>query len=163
VFTDPSGREHVVASGWTAGIAVSPRGDRIAYETYAPSSVTLHVARTDGRGEIAAIGGASSAAWSPAGQRLAFTYGRAIAVAGADGRAVRRIARGVRLRAPAWSPDGRRIAYVRDDRALETAAPDGKHRTRVARARVLIDFWWSPKSRRIYYDAVTAGSGRPRG
>ena len=163
VSTDPSGREHVVAEGWAAGIAISPRGDRIAYETYGPSSVTLHIARTDGSGEIGRIPAASSAVWSPNGRRLAFAYGRAIAVAGADGHAVRRIARGARLRAPAWSPDGRRIAYVRDDVALETVAADGKHRTRVARARVLIDFWWSPDSRRIYYDAVTAGSGRPPG
>jgi hypothetical protein len=34
VFTDRSGREHVVAGGWAAGLVISPRGDRIAYETY---------------------------------------------------------------------------------------------------------------------------------
>ena len=159
VYIDALGREHVVATGWHGGLAVSPAGDRIAYETYAASATVLHVARTDGSGEIAAIRGASSAAWSPHGRRLVFTYGGArwqgaIAVASAAGRRVRPIVQGTNLRAPAWSPDGRRIAYVRGYRALETVAPTGRAKRRLAQARVLLSFWWSPDGRRIYYDAV---------
>jgi dipeptidyl aminopeptidase/acylaminoacyl peptidase len=159
VFTDASGREHVVATGWHGGLALSPGGDRIAYETYGPTATVLHVARTDGSGEINAIRGASSASWSPDGRRLAFTYGRrrwqgAIAVAGAAGGPIRRIVPGTSLRAPAWSPDGRRIAYVRGYRALETVAPTGRARTTLARARPLLSFWWSADGRRIYYDGV---------
>jgi dipeptidyl aminopeptidase/acylaminoacyl peptidase len=160
VFTDASGREHVVATGWHGGLAVSPGGDRIAYETYGATATVLHVARTDGSGEITSIRGASSAAWSPDGRRLVFTYGRArwqgaIAVASAAHRRVRPIVPGTNLRAPAWSPDGRRIAYVRGYRTLETVAPTGRAKRRLARARVLLSFWWSPDGRRLYYDGVS--------
>jgi dipeptidyl aminopeptidase/acylaminoacyl peptidase len=159
VFTDASGREHVVATGWHGGLAVSPGGDRIAYETYAATATVLHVARTDGSGELTAIRGASSASWSPDGRRLAFTYGRrrwqgAIGVASAAGRRVRKIVPGTNLRAPAWSPDGRRIAYVRGYRALETVAPTGRAKRRLARAAVLLSFWWSRDGRRLYYDGL---------
>ena len=159
VFTDASGREHVVATGWHGGLAVSPGGDRIAYETYAATATVLHVARTDGSGELTAIRGASSASWSPDGRRLSFTYGRrrwqgAIGVASAAGRRVRKIVPGTNLRAPAWSPDGRRIAYVRGYRALETVAPTGRAKRRLARAAVLLSFWWSADGRRIYYDGL---------
>jgi dipeptidyl aminopeptidase/acylaminoacyl peptidase len=157
VFTDASGREHVVATGWHGGLAVSPAGDRVAYETYGATSTVLHVARTDGSGEITSIRGASSASWSPDGRRLAFTYGRAqgaIGVASAAGRRVGKIVAGRNLRAPAWSPDGRRIAYVRGYRALETVTPTGRARRRLARARPLLSFWWSADGRRIYYDGL---------
>jgi Tol biopolymer transport system component len=159
VFTDTLGREHVVAIGWHGGLAVSPQGDRIAYETYTATAVVLHVARADGSGEVTSIRGASSASWSPDGRRLAFTYGRrrwqgAIAVSTLAGGRVRRIVPGTSLRAPAWSPDGRRIAYVRGYRALETVAPTGRARRRLAGARPLLSFWWSPDGRRIYYDGL---------
>jgi Tol biopolymer transport system component len=52
-------------------------------------------------------------------------------------------------RSPAWSADGRRIAYLRGYSALE-----GRVRRQLARSRVL-DLWWSPDSRRIYYDDLT--------
>jgi Tol biopolymer transport system component len=159
VFTDASGREHVVATGWHGGLAVSPGGDRIAYETYGATATVLHVARTDGSGEMTSIRGASSASWSPDGRRLAFTYGRgswqgAIGVASASGHRVRRIVPGRSLRAPAWSPDGRRIAYVRGYRALETVTPTGRARRRLARAKPLLSFWWSADGRRIYFDGL---------
>jgi dipeptidyl aminopeptidase/acylaminoacyl peptidase len=159
VFTDARGHEHIVATGWHGGLAVSPEGDQIAYETYAPTATVLHVARTDGSGEITAIRGASSASWSPDGRRLVFTYGPgrwqgAIGVASAAGRRGRTIVPGTNLRAPAWSPDGRRIAYVRGYRALETVAPTGRAMTTLARARPLLSFWWSANGRRIYYDGL---------
>ena len=158
VFTDRSEREHVITNRWAAAMAVSPRGDRIAYETYraVPSGTvpTLHIARTDGTGEIAAIHKASSAAWSPDGGRLAFVRGAwsgSIAVAGAGGRGIRTVARGSALRIPTWSPDGRRIAYARGFGGLYTVRPDETGTRRVARAHVL-HLWWSLDSRRIYYD-----------
>jgi Tol biopolymer transport system component len=66
---------------------------------------------------------------------------------------------------PAWSPDGRRIAFVR--RKPETARPDlfvmtasGKGRTRITRTPVPErDPSWSPEGTRVVYAARTTPSG----
>jgi len=79
----------------------------------------------------------------------------------------RRLAAG---RSPAWSPDGRRIAFRAADRALWTMRPDGTGKRRASRVRV--EFGnpsWSPDGRRIAFSApgdrivVVNANGRGRG
>jgi serine/threonine protein kinase/Tol biopolymer transport system component len=56
---------------------------------------------------------ASSAAWSPDGQQIAYSQGRELFAAQADGTDVRELAEVQgSIGTPAWSPDGRRIRFT---------------------------------------------------
>ena len=108
-------------------------------------------------------------AWSPEGARLAFrdaTYEMELHIVGADGSNLTRVAHGpapvVRewswerpAGGPAWSPDGRRIAFVRptDDgfKALEVLEVDtGSASTTVASGRIG-PILWSRDGTEVYF------------
>ena len=113
-------------------------GSRIAFTSFRNGSFDLYVMNADGskqrRLTTPAGGNWASAAWSPDGRRIAFESGRGtcildghfvsernagtgdvdISVANADGSGLRRVTRGPGVDcAPAWSPDGRKIAFQR--------------------------------------------------
>ena len=115
-------------------------------------------------------------AWSPDGQRIAFAEvdrspGRGtddadagLWVMNADGSNPRRVARNAASSDPAWSPDGRRIAFRRFDRLAENSDlfvvnADGsglrrltRHAASVAeRAHLARWFAWSPDGRTIAF------------
>jgi TolB protein len=92
------------------------------------------------------------------GPAIAFTQGRALLVMRPDGTGVRTVIAGRRLEAstPVWSPDGRRIAFVRSDvneGGIYVVGRDGSGLRRVGSGT---EPSWSPDGSRI---AFGAGAG----
>lgn len=117
-------------SDW--GPAWSPDGKWIAYKTLQPDQrVYLYIVSADGRkprqlAEVAAKG--RSAAWSPDSKKIAFStwelgIGPKIATIDVESGKLHRVTLGGRIPggrafmkySPAWSPDGKWIAYVSDN------------------------------------------------
>lgn len=112
------------------------------------------------------------AVWSPDGSRLVFVRavgsGSALFVMDADGTDVRRLTTPVRTpdgrrssdQAPAWSPDGRRIAFVSDRTGGEPEVfrvdADGSDLRRLTRTAAHVSDHnptWSPDGRWIWFDS----------
>lgn len=137
----------------------SPDGKRLAFMVWNRSrcepEIVLWCPSTDiwtvnagGSGERKLFGGAMQPAWSPDGRRLLFqdfepytpSTARTLKVARGDGSGVRTIFRGAMGQAfrspPAWSPDGKRIAFGTTTPALEhrvvVVNADGTGRQRLA-------------------------------
>ena len=170
-------KELSVESG--AMVRWSPDGRWIAFGRRRGESYDLYARRADGtrvrrllRGDDAtgSVGFLRSFSWSPDARRLVFTHGRAgafqqsLSLVALDGRPSRRLTALVPRRedhAPAWSPDGRRIAFVRYDRCREPGGVCGGlyavdiNGRRTRRVFVSSSFTvvgrpsWSPDGRRI--------------
>lgn len=121
-------RRTPIAATW------SPDGRRIAFVTYCCRGrvVEVNVMNADGGGQRKLSGdwgfetGLWPPAWSPDGRRIAFVRGRGahkygnaerdsdIYLANADGSGRRRLTQSPQRDGdPVWSPDGRRLAFVR--------------------------------------------------
>lgn len=147
-----------------SGVTFAPDGERLAFVARSGNAETLHVLRTrDGHQELSlklGLDGASSPAWSPDGRGIVLVgtvAGRTdlyvvdlqaddpLAVAGAGaptpldrGAALRRLTDTIADEAaPAWSPDGRTLAYVNNPRAevLYEFRTDAEGRRSLAWAR----------------------------
>jgi dipeptidyl aminopeptidase/acylaminoacyl peptidase len=108
----------------------SPDGERIAFSTtselYVLSVVNCAVRQVrPARGDTLV----DSIDWSPDGSSFAFISGpgagEGLWTMSADGSRPRALAKGAIL-FPAWSPDGRRIAFI-DDRVDEVAATEDRN------------------------------------
>jgi Tol biopolymer transport system component len=111
--------------------AWSPDGRRIAFECFfAPASYDLCVVNKDGTGltvlrsaDLSQRETDSWPAWSPDGRSIAFTMSipflEQIAVIAVDGSSLRVITGGAD---PAWSRDGAKLVFVRDDGLFEIDA-----------------------------------------
>jgi Tol biopolymer transport system component len=74
------------------------------------------------------LAGASDLDWSPDGSRIAFRGGEHIYTARADGRGLRQLTshKSPNNSSPAWSPDGKYIAFIRDGSDLYVMRSNGR-------------------------------------
>jgi Tol biopolymer transport system component len=157
-----------------ASYSWSPDSRRLVYEvlTSGPTWLAVIDLRSGARTRIPGTAGAADPVWSPRGG-IAFVLRRGLFVARGDGRGLRRLVRGQALARPAWTRDGRRIAYLSAERArvgnrwgVWVARADGKGRRRVGTATDDPGLVWSPDSRRLVWEndaqrLFVADSNRP--
>jgi hypothetical protein len=143
----------------------SPDGKRIAFVASAGDIHTLNVMNADGTGDkpVANLGKTFSDAtpsWSADGARLLFTRDGAlwtVSAAGADEKKLRDDAR-----FGAWSPDGRRVAYITGQRpqGLAVMNADGTGaREVVKQLEGAGQPAWSPDGSRLLFRATRIAGG----
>ena len=151
--------------------AWSPNGRWIAFEQWpvAGGEQTIWLIRRDGNlGRRLTHFGTSDAefspSFSPSGRRIAFSLSTGTDRGGiytirTDGTHLRRVTRDGEDAQPAWSPDGRLIAFRRVG-DLYVVRPDGTHRHRLTRTQAFkADPAWSPDGTRLAYTRVPADGG----
>ncbi len=161
VFTTsrPAGRTVVGAvssAGGTdelvAGIPVgarSPDWKRVAYV----KNGSLAVANVDGTGEKL-LAQSSDFAWSPDSSKLAYAgKDGALYVVHADGSGLQKIAPGPGIGMPTWSPNGKRIAYVKpvDNGHIHVVGANGGGDAKLAGPNGAIEPMWAPDSKRLSF------------
>jgi Tol biopolymer transport system component len=144
---------------------LSPDGKRLAFQRWGRrSSVTIWTAGTDGsdpeplvRGLVAAF----TVEWAPNGRLLALGAhssvrgGQRVYTVPAGGGRLRRIVDEEILDGPAWSPDGRWLAYSTYEGQVWRVHPDGSGRQLIAEVpgEWVRDLLWGPDSRHLAYAA----------
>ncbi len=154
------------------GLQISPDGQTIAFHIGGSVGSTIETIGLDGTGRHVVAGGntndgdaTTAVSWSPDGSRLVFSLSQNIYVANADGSNRRRLtdaAPGTGNFYPAWSPDGRTIAYWHGsttgddggprDAEIYTIPVAGGSPTRLTHDNTNdIEPAWSPDSSKIAY------------
>ena len=148
--------------------AWSPDGRRIAFTSRRDGRSHIYVMRVTGTGARRLTSSApddSSPTWSADGRQIAFTRVGDLYVVASRGGPARRLGKGVGGEAldPAWSPDGKLIAY--DYRPpgysfqeIWVVGADGQRARQVTRLReVSTRPAWSPDGRRIAFQSDVSG------
>ena len=151
----------LVVPGCTGGSATSGVAPRVPLLAFA-TATGIHLVRADGTGLRQLTRPAGRFAWSPDGTEIVFEEdlgGRVdlFVVDVAGPRRPARLTRGGLDRGPAWSPDGRLIAFA-GRRGISVVAPDGSGLRPVVRTRRDAgELAWSPDGRRIAFSTVADG------
>jgi WD40-like Beta Propeller Repeat len=133
----------------------SPSGRWILFEEGSPAGVFVWRVRPDGSGARRLVRGRVHV-WAPNGRRFAYADGREVWSMRPDGGGQRRLSRGrpnTIVASLAWSPDGRRIALVRqapadshDSSTIATLPSGGGRERRHFRTDRFIGFIdWQPR------------------
>lgn len=135
----------------------SPDGRLIAFATSRRHG-GIYLVRPNGTGLRQVFRGvASDVDWSPDSDRIAFQGDHGIYVLRRSGGHPIRLLRGEQFRLPAWAPDGRKLAVVKEERDLATAiyvmSLDGSGLLRLLPP-------YPPRSA-PHWDAVTASETEP--
>jgi Tol biopolymer transport system component len=138
----------------------SPGSRRFVYEAPSSGPTTLAIVdlRSGVKRRIPGTSGAADPTWSARGV-IAYATGRSIYALQSSGRTPRRLARGKSLSRPAWSPNGRRLAYLAVERpygpnpwGVWTVGANGRARLRVGTATDDRAVVWSPDSRYLLWE-----------
>jgi len=160
------------ASGVETSPSLSPDGEFFAYASNARGSWDIYVQRIGGRNPVLVAGDSVAdeiwPAYSPDGGRIAYSVdGGGIFTVGATGESSRRLT--TFGHHPAWSPDGRQIAFGSEEvnsaynlantGTLWTVDASGGEPKRLdpTGARGLYQPAWSPSGQRIAFWSVTGG------
>ena len=173
VRPDGSGlRQLTHRRGGAGGAEWSPDGRRITFTAAGDDRLHVFVKRLGGGVRQVTRGGGqfTDPTWSPDGRRIAavrghwvqgrLRYEQSLVVMRADGRRRRTVYAGGELAtaSPAWSPDGRSIAFVHTDIGMLGADPnlyvvpaEGGEARRITEGGSQQDPDWSPDGRLIAY------------
>ncbi len=157
--------EQVSFSTIDAGPDWSPDGRLIAFASdRGLGGIGIYVIRPDGSGLRQLFRGvASDVDWSPDGRRLVFVGTDGIYVVRKEGGRPMPVLRGGRFSYPAWAPDGRELAVVKEKRDFTTGVyivsvvGSGIRRLTSLHLSAASEPTWSPDGHQI---AVQSGSDR---
>jgi Tol biopolymer transport system component len=127
------------------GPALSPDWSKVAFWYSGP----LRVEKVDGSDPHDVAPRFSSFVWAPDSQRLAYAWNAEIFVVNADGTGSASLGPGG---SPAWSPDGRQLAFAGPGGVLSVMNSDGTSRRPVYSGEIAAGYpSWSPDGRRLAF------------
>jgi Tol biopolymer transport system component len=151
--------------------AWSPDGEKIAYVTDPINEPQIYLMNADGTGHEWLVDG-NWPTWSPDGEQICYTVypggAEQLARVNVDGTGNHRLTGRFLATGPnseaAWSPDGKRIAFVSgtNDENIFIMNADGSRRTRLTDDVPGNDHWpptWSPDSTRIAFTSDSPEGG----
>ena len=153
VIVDTHGRElwHKPGVNVTGAIALSPKGDRIAFESDSGlcllivSSGAIVTVDTGARNRT----GPSTIGWSPTEQQIVYDREGQVLTYDFSTKSVRKLAEGSD---PTWSPDGRWIAYLSPQNGGMLITPASAEAKKfLPGKRITGPLRWSPDSEYILY------------
>jgi len=145
---------------------ISPDGERVAFQRWGRNgNSNIWTVGADGSGSelvVRSLVAVFTLEWSPDGSTLALgahttrRSGQHVYMVPAAGGSLRRIVDEEVLEGPAWSPDGRWLAYSTYEGKVWRLHPDGSERQLVAEfpGKEIRNLLWSPDGRRLAYTAA---------